>query len=246
MKQTPIPLISVITVTYNAANVLSPTLKSLECQTFRDFEHLIIDGGSNDGTLAIARKHPNIRILSEKDNGLYDAMNKGLDMARGRYVIFLNAGDSFHAAETLGNYAKAALQNNDIIYGDTIIVDASRSVIGPRHLQAPSRLTDQSFADGMLICHQAFMVKKSLAPKYNLTYRFSSDYDWTLRCIDASDSAKRINLNSITIDYLKDGMTDRNKIASLKERYHIMSNRYGFLPTLLRHFKFLYRSLLCR
>lgn len=238
------PLISIITITFNAAKVLPPTLTSIVDQSFRDFEHIIIDGASTDDTLAVARAlSAKSRIVSEPDGGLYDAMNKGLAMARGRYLLFLNAGDSLHASDTLARYAAEAKRGHDIIYGDTVIVDAERHVLGPRHLTAPERLTADSFRRGMLICHQAFMVRRELAPEYDLQYRFSADYDWTIKCIDAADPRKCVNLRTVTIDYLSDGLTDKNHTASLRERYRIMSKRYGTVSTLLRHIGFAARAL---
>ena len=93
------PLITIITITYNAGKTISPTLMSVASQTFRNFEHIIVDGASGDNTLSIARSYPETRILSEKDNGLYDAMNKGIRLARGKYLLFLNAGDTFHSKD---------------------------------------------------------------------------------------------------------------------------------------------------
>ncbi len=238
------PLISVITITFNAAGVVPPTLESLSAQNFRDFEHIVIDGDSFDNTLGIVRAlSPTARILSEPDRGIYDAMNKGLRMARGKYLLFLNAGDALHSPDTLSLYARAAESDPDIIYADTVIVDASRRLIGPRHLSAPERLTRSSFAEGMLICHQAFMVRRSLAPDYDTRYRFSADYDWTVRCIAASSPEKCVNLHTVAIDYLADGTTDRNRIRSLRERLRIMCRHYGTLPTLLRHVGFVARAI---
>ena len=104
------PLISVITITYNAEDCLYPTMRSVAAQSFKDFEHIIVDGASTDNTLQIARSlgTSNLRILSEPDKGLYDAMNKGLSMANGRYLLFLNAGDAFHSEDTLSHYAAEA------------------------------------------------------------------------------------------------------------------------------------------
>lgn len=237
------PLISIVTITYNAEKVLPPTVESINSQTFRDFEHIVVDGASADSTLLEARKSKRARILSEPDNGLYDAMNKGLAMARGRYLLFLNAGDAFHSPDTLAHYAKACADDPDIIYGDTVLVDAERRVVGPRHLSAPEVLTVESFANGMLVCHQAFMVRRKIAPEYDLTYRFSADYDWTIRCMKEGDPTKFINLREVTIDYLTDGLTDKNHRASLLERFQIMRRHYGTLPTLGRHALFLLRAL---
>lgn len=255
------PLISIITITYNAAPVIIPTLESLNAQTFRDFEHLVIDGASKDDTVSIVRKIcPDSFVHSEPDRGLYDAMNKGLRAAKGKYLLFLNAGDALHTPDTLQRYAEAtglnssripnAMDNTDsilscadIIYGDTVVVDSDRNFVKPRHLSVPERLTFRSFANGMLVCHQAFMVRRDLAPEYDLQYRFSADYEWTLRCLKAADPDHNVNLHTVTIDYLSDGMTDKNHRASLKERFRIMCRYYGTLPTLLRHFRFLLRHL---
>lgn len=239
------PLISIVTITFNAESQLAPTMKSVAAQNFRNFEHIIVDGASTDGTLSVARQlssHP-LRILSEPDKGLYDAMNKGLKMAHGKYIIFLNAGDAFHAADTLSRYANAARKNPDIIYADTVIVDKDRKIIGPRHLSAPSILTFESFSKGMLVCHQAFMVRRELAPAYDTSYRFSADYEWTLRCIRRTKPGKCINLRTIAIDYLSDGLTDKNKRKSLMERFSIMKEYYGAVPTIANHILFLGRAL---
>ncbi len=240
------PLISIITITFNAASELEPTMLSVGAQTFHDFEHLIIDGASSDDTLSVARRlgSDKLRILSEPDKGLYDAMNKGLAMAKGKYVLFLNAGDAFHSPETLAAYAEAAGNDADIIYSDTEIVDKTRTKIGPRHLSAPETLTLESFSHGMLICHQAFMVKRRLAPRYNTSYRFSADYEWTLQCIMRSTPARCVNLHIVGIDYLSDGLTDRNHMKSLLERFDIMRNHFGLATALRRHASFIPRAIL--
>lgn len=238
------PLLTIITITFNAQDVVVPTMQSVASQNYADFEHLIIDGASTDNTLALARQHgiARLRILSEPDKGLYDAMNKGLKMAKGKYVLFLNAGDTFHSTDTLAKYAKAAQKNPDIIYADTVIVNAQRKVIAPRHLSAPDVLTVKSFSKGMLICHQAFMVRKEIAPRYDTSFRFSADYDWTIRCIKNSKPGRRVNLRTVAIDYLCDGLTDKNKLKSLRERFTIMTFHYGLLPTVANHIAFLGRA----
>lgn len=239
------PLISIITITFNAAEQLPPTMKSVAEQKCSDFEHLIIDGASADNTIETARRlgTKSLRILSEPDNGLYDAMNKGLRMARGKYVLFLNAGDAFHSPDTLHMYETAARKNPDIIYADTVIVDESRRMIAPRHLSAPDVLSFRSFASGMLVCHQAFMVRKDIAPMYDTSYRFSADYDWTVRCLSKSRPGRCINLKTVAIDYLCDGLTDKNKLKSLFERFRIMRTHYGLAPTVANHISFVGRAI---
>lgn len=242
------PLVTIVTITFNASSNIVPTLESVQeqTQTFDDFEHIIVDGASSDDTLLIARRLgvPSLRILSEPDDGLYFAMNKALDMARGKYILFLNAGDAFHASDTLRSYADAIYRcDPDIIYSDTVIVDKVRRVIGPRHLSVPDILTPRQFEKGMLICHQAFMVRRSLAPHYDTSYRFSADYDWTIRCIKRTTPQKCVNLAMVGIEYLKDGLTDRNHLKSLRERFDIMSYHFGFLRAVARHLSFIPRLL---
>ncbi|MDE6011067.1 MAG: glycosyltransferase [Muribaculaceae bacterium] len=239
------PLISLITITFNAAGEIVPTMKSIAEQSFRDFEHIVVDGASTDATLQLVRQMGgrSVKILSEPDDGLYDAMNKGLKMARGMFVLFLNAGDSFATPGTLELYAKAASNGADIIYADTVIVDAVGNILRPRHLSVPEVLTPDSFADGMLICHQAFMVKRNIAPLYNLQYRFSADYDWTIRCIKHTLPERCVNLHSVTIHYLDNGMTEKNKKASLKERFAIMKEHYGIIRTVGKHLSFIPRAV---
>ena len=172
------PLFSIITITFNAANELPATLASVKAQTFTDYEHLIVDGKSKDNTVELARNSgiANMRITSEPDRGLYDAMNKGIRQATGKYLIFLNAGDAFHAPETLKQIAETITANHypDIVYGQTQLVDAERQFVGMRHLTAPEHLTFDSFKHGMLVCHQAFIAKRELAEMYDLKYRFSA------------------------------------------------------------------------
>lgn len=238
------PLISIITVTYNAGKVIGKTLESLKSQSFGDFEHLVVDGASRDNTLALVKDAALKQsvVISEPDHGLYDAMNKGLRLAKGKYVLFLNAGDAFHSPDSLKLYASEAIKGKDIIYGDTEIVDIRGKLIAPRHLSVPSTLDRDSFSNGMLICHQAFMVKKELAPEYDLAYSFSADYDWCVKCISKAHRGRCANLQAVTIDYLSDGLTDKNKWKSLRERFRIMQKHYGLGKTLLKHIGFLSRA----
>lgn len=239
------PLISIITVTYNAENVIGKTMQSLKEQSFADYEHLIIDGASKDKTLDRIKEFGLSRtvIFSEPDKGLYDAMNKGLKRAIGKYVVFLNAGDTFLNSGSLALYANAAVKEPHIIYGDTVLVNEDGKFLDKRHLSAPQFLTKDSFSKGMLICHQAFMVRKDLTTDYDTNYRFSADYDWCVKCIMKADTNKCINLNTPTIAYLSEGLTDQNKFKSLRERFQIMASHYGLLTTVYRHFQFIFRAL---
>ena len=179
------PLFTIITVTYNAASTLPSTLASVKEQTCRLYEYLLIDGASDDGTVELAQASgiPSMTIISEKDRGIYDAMNKGPGIAKGDYVIFLNAGDSFHSPKILETIADAVMDDDypGIVYGQTQIVDINRKRIGDRHLTAPSVLTLDSFKNGMVVCHQAFIVLRKLVDNFDTRYKFSADYEWCIR-----------------------------------------------------------------
>ncbi len=238
------PLFSIITVTYNAAATIHPTLESVASQTFRSFEYLVMDGASSDTTVETARSSgiPEMRVISEPDSGLYDAMNKAMERTSGKYLIFLNAGDAFHSPDTLAELAGMITTNDpDIIYGQTDIVGPDRQRKSGRHLTAPEILTFKSFANGMLVCHQAFIVRREIAGKYDLRYRFSADYEWCIRCLQKS----RLNLysNLVIIDYLDEGLTTANRKKSLRERFDIMCRYYGTVPTVLRHIGFIPRFI---
>ena len=235
------PLFSIITITYNAAATLPPTLRSVEQQTYTNYEYIVVDGASTDATLALVEASSlDARVLSEPDKGLYDAMNKGVKMAVGEYLIFLNAGDAFHAPDTLQRVADIiGADRPGVVYGETAIVDAERNFIMMRRLRAPEKLTWRSFAQGMLVCHQAFIARRDIAPLYDLQYRYSADVDWCIRCM--KQTRELLNTHLTLIDYLNEGETTRHHRASLKERYAVMCHHYGTLPTMLRHIGFAFR-----
>lgn len=238
------PLFAIITVCFNATATIARTLQSVDSQSFGDYEHLIVDGASRDSTLDIvkAMSNPRRRVISEPDKGIYDAMNKGIDATSGKYLIFLNAGDKFHSFDTLSVIAQAIQLGGSpgVVYGQTIIVDNEGAFVSQRHLQAPENLTVESFADGMLVCHQAFVASRDVAGHYNLKYRFSADYDWCIRCLQQSTSNVGLH-ETVLIDYLSEGATTQNFYKSLRERFVIMAHYYGFVATALRHVRFLAR-----
>lgn len=238
------PLFSIITVTWNAGETIRPTLESVQRQTNSDYEMLIIDGASTDDTLSIARQASiaGLRVFSEPDYGLYDAMNKGIARSRGRYIMFLNAGDALAGDTVLARLAMLTTDNPGVIYGQTQLVDASRQVVGKRHLTAPRRLTADSFLNGMVVCHQAFVARRDLVPVYDLRYKFSADYDWCIRVLKASSLNAYAGREPI-ISYLAEGMTTRHHRASLWERYRIMCQHYGMARATLAHLGFIPRYL---
>jgi len=238
--------LSVITVTYNAVPTLERTLKSVRGQTYPHIEHLIVDGDSKDNTVALIRQYAHEKMVwvSEPDKGLYDAMNKGAGMAMGAYLCFLNAGDTFFATDSVEKMMQTIEDGEipDIIYGETAIVDEKGVFLHMRRLRAPETLSWKSFKQGMRVCHQAFIVKRELFEKYDLSYRFSSDFDWCIRMMKKSKNLHNTHLT--LINYLHEGMTTTHRKASLKERYRIMVKYYGLISTFLHHLWFAIRAAL--
>ena len=232
------PTFSIITITYNAERWLERTILSVLSQSYPNIEYILIDGASKDKTVEIIKQYESgiSSWISEPDKGLYDAMNKGLKLATGDYVWFLNAGDTLYTADTVQRIVaslKKKVSLPDVIYGETRIVDAEGRSLGMRRLKAPEKLNWNSFRMGMLVCHQSFISKREIAPLYNTEYRLTADYDWCIQCLRRS---KRIhNTRLILSNFLEEGLSSVNRKASLKERYEVMCKYYGKVSTILLH-----------
>ena len=243
------PEFSIITITFNAESEIDSTLKSVLAQTYTNYEYLLIDGYSTDRTVAKAKASgiDFAHIVSEPDKGLYDAMNKGIALAKGDYLCFLNAGDAFHSPDTLQTIVDAIKDEEelpDVLYGETAEVDEARNFVRMRRLKAPDNLNWRSFRDGMLVCHQAFYARRGIVPMYDLKYRLSSDVDW---CIKVMKNAKKlVKVDATVVDYLQNGLSLKHHRASLIERFRIMSRHYGLLPTIGRHLWFIIRAVIKR
>lgn len=235
------PRISIITICYNAASTITRTLRSVSAQTYPNIQYLIIDGASKDNTLELVRElAPEAEVYSERDKGIYDAMNKGLDRATGDYVWYVNAGDALPSPTTVEDLVRATCTGDslpDVLYGDTRLIDTEDHDLGLRRLRPPHQLDWRSFRSGMLVCHQAFVAKRSISPHYDLSYRFSADVDW---CIRVLKEAKTTAFYPEPIAlYLNEGTTTANHRASLIERFRVMRHHYGLVTTVLQHLRFL-------
>ncbi|MBD1433483.1 glycosyltransferase [Sphingobacterium sp. DN00404] len=229
-----LPKVSIITVVYNDVHGIEHTIRSVMKQTYVELEYIIIDGLSTDGTLAVIdryREEVSI-VISEKDQGIYDAMNKGLSVATGEYVLFLNSGDELYEDMTLEKVFSSA-ENADIYYGETKLIDAERNIIGDRRHKTPKHFDWKSFRYGMNICHQAIYVKRSIAAPYDLQYELSADIDWVIRA--AKKANKIVNVNQYVAKYLVGGTTQKRHRQSLKERYAIFKKYYGTFANVVNH-----------
>lgn len=228
------PTVSIITVVFNGEHTLQRTINSIAAQTYKNIEYLIIDGASTDGTSKIiaANQLHISKVVSEPDDGLYDAMNKGLQLATGDYVWFINSGDEIAHPDVLSHI----FENNpsaDIYYGNTLIVDDNGAEIGWRRLSPPEQLTWKSFKKGMVVSHQSIIVHKKVCRLYQLKYRFSADFDWVLYALKNSKIV--INTHQTLSRFLDGGLTKKNIVPGLKERFRIMVEYFGLVSTLFHH-----------
>ena len=122
---------SIVTVCFNSEKTILKTIESIANQSFIDFEHIIIDGGSNDNTLEIIKSNSkyNLNLISEKDDGIYDAMNKGVDISKGQIIVFLNSDDFFASTEVLKIVNNTFLKNDsDIVYGNIQMINKKKKL----------------------------------------------------------------------------------------------------------------------
>lgn len=177
------PLVSVITVSFNAAQTIRATMDSLDVQVCRDFEWVVIDGGSTDGTREFLERHRArmSHFVSEPDAGIYDAMNKGIRAATGQWLLFLNADDVLADPAVLldmSQHLRAVSQDTGVVYGDVYYTDGTRKWLRTFHW-----VTRRNLLYGDL-CHQAVFAHRSafqLFGEFDANLRINADYEWLLR-----------------------------------------------------------------
>ncbi len=228
------PVLSVITVVYNAAADIERTMHSVLEQTYPHIQYLVIDGASKDGTLDIINRYASSisKIVSEPDKGIYDAMNKGLALATGDYVLFMNAGDEIYDSTTVQRVFESASWA-DVYYGETEMYNMEWQSLGRRRHAAPKALKFSSFRYGMSVSHQAIYIRRELADKYDPKYQLSADIDWILHALKKAKTI--INVGGYEAKYMVGGMSKKRHRQSLKERFNIFTRHYGLVPNLFNH-----------
>ncbi len=228
--------ISIITVVYNSERFIRRTIESIVGQDYPAIEYIIIDGKSKDSTMEIVNEYRDriAVVVSEPDKGLYDAMNKGLRLATGDYVLYINSGDALASPTLLTDIFNNTPADSDVIYGDTHITDEDGNIIHSRRHRPPEKLSWKDFKRGMLVCHQSFIARRTLCSEYDTNYRYAADYDWCLKVLLKSkvitNYGKEISL------FMDGGQTKRTIVPGLKERYRIMCKHYGKVTATLWNF----------
>lgn len=211
--------LSVITVNYNDREGLLKTVQSVVGQSFEDYEYIIIDGGSTDGSIEVLKKYADkiAYWVSEPDKGIYIAMNKAIDVAKGEYCIFMNSGDTFCSFETLSNvFAQAP--SEDIVCGNTCTVEKVK--------EAPEEITfEYMFSNS--ICHQCAFIKTDLMSKYKYDekYRIVADRKFFLQALIIDDcSYKKVNTDIVNYDI--NGFSADNPVLSRLEYDKVLAELF--------------------
>ena len=239
------PFLTIITITYHAEAFIEATLESVRQQSNKDFEYIVIDGKSKDGTLAILNCNKDIinELISESDKGIYDAMNKGLSKATGDYVWFMNAGDVIYEKDAVKKLKEIITQMPDVIYSDTMMIAENGTELGLRSIvlphQVPTELTWQKFKFGMLVCHQSFIAIRSLAPLY-IMGNLSADIDWEIKCL--KNAKLVVQYPGILSKYLIGGVSNQKQVKSWKDRFIVLQSHFGFFPNILNHMLIVFRA----
>ncbi len=225
---------TIITVTYNAGSKVSKTIDSVYKQSCTDYEYILVDGASEDDTVQRIEKQQNqfseknisYRYLSERDSGVYDAMNKSISLANGEWVCFLNAGDLFYDSETLRKLKDTTQKNSsaDIVYGDTIEFKANGLSIYRKALPI------EQITQAIPFFHQSCITKLDLIKKnlFDIRYRICADYDFFLGCYQDNARFVYIELPVSRYEYGGISSCDDNAVLLLREQLEIRKNRVVF------------------
>lgn len=213
--------ITIITATFNSSKTIAETLKSVAAQNHRDIEHIIIDGGSTDGTQALVALHKSrdAHLISEPDDGIYDAMNKGLRLATGDYVGFLNGDDTLATPSAIEDIVDAATRTDaDALYGDLVYVDPSRRRPLVRYWRTGT-YSPSALRLGWMPPHPTLYIhRRTIAEigQFDSHLRIAADYEYMLRLF--ADSTRRTTyIPSVLVRMRTGGASNRSLRAMLRK-----------------------------
>lgn len=227
------PVLSVVTVTFQAEAVLEATIQSVLGQTYPSIEYVIIDGGSTDKTVALIKQYDSQLSywVSEPDQGLYDAMNKGIAAAKGEWICFLNAGDTFPSPTMLTDLFETVPPKAEFIYGDSYLLTHSGA---PIRLLKAEFLDRKSISKGMIACHQTMWIKREKCPRYSLQLKYKADYNWVCDVLFRVEPQAIFKSSLCLVNYRMGGISESDFWNHFKEYLGIVRSRFGFKTVLWR------------
>lgn len=219
------PLVSIITVVKNGEHILERTIQSVLGQSHSCIEYIIIDGGSTDGTLDIIRKYEKhiTYWISEPDRGIYDAMNKGIDLSTGEWINFMNAGDRFYQTDTIQQVMGSDCGTADLIFGHCqMVYDPDFSLIWKA-----KNVTD--LWKGMIFRHQSLFTRASVCKKlhFSLDYKIGADFAFIFSCYQ--HKFRFANIDVVVSSVAAGGLSDTNIILALKETQRAVAQYHNTL-----------------
>lgn len=230
--------ISIITVCFNAESIIEETIKSVISQTYNDIEYIIVDGKSTDSTMEIIKKYADKidKIISEPDKGIYDAMNKGISLATGNFINFMNAGDTFSSPDAVKNVVMQIEEDSDVVYGDSTMIGYN----GQRNFQAADSEISK-LKKKPIYRHNASFTKTSLHKKFpfeiekKAILRHALDYNNIFTLWHNGAKFQKVDVDVVTWE--KSGTSDR-EILNIKLMYKI-SHQFR-KPTISERFIYIY------
>lgn len=233
-------IFSIVLAVYNCGRKIEPTIESILCQNKDLFELIVVDGASTDDTLDCIEKYKgSLKLISEKDDGVYDAFNKGIDLATGQYLYFIGAGDKLRAGvlETVREFLPPGV--TAFVYGDAYVVKEQINYGGEYD---ESRLQKQN------ICHQAVFYHRDifrLVGKYELRYSIFSDWALNLKCFGNRRIRKR-HLERVIVDFEGGGLSSTDGDADFKNDFPRLVRRYLGLKSYINYKSPLVSSVIYR
>jgi len=236
--RTDIPVVSIVTVVFNDGEKIEELIHDVTNQTYPNIEYIIIDGGSTDGTLDIIKKYAD-KIdywVSESDKGIYDAMNKGVSIATGEWVNFMNAGDAFYRPTTIAEVIEAMPPSADLVYGHTYYKENEKLTL----------ITTYNVEDlwmSMICSHQSLLVRTDILKKhpFNIRYKISSDFDFIYYCY--VNRYRFFDTKKIIAVHAVDGVSEQNIITRMMERWRIVNSYTPSLKVNIFYVKLLFRKV---
>lgn len=229
------PVLSVVTVNRNMAEGLARTIASVTQQDFGSFEYVVVDGASTDASVDVIKRHSDRvdRWVSGRDAGIYDAMNKGVALARGEWVLFLNSGDVFASGDALSAVMAAARPNDDILYGNAMV----RYPGGAKRVIPAFEPAELPY--GMICSHQALFARRELLKAGPFTVgKIRSDYEFLLRCRAEGRTFHRLPILIAEVE--AGGLSDKNRMAALRETAALLRRSGLFGPRAVLRLGFMF------
>ncbi len=241
---------------YNGENEIEKTIQSIVNQSYRKIEYIIVDGASKDKTMEIVKRYETQidKCISESDKNLYDAMNKGITLATGDYIWFMNSGDEIWNYKTVEKIFSRNV-TADVFYGETMLVDETGKELGTRSNlsthKLPKALTWKKMNKGMVVQHQSFIVRRAIVEQYDMQYRWAADIDWVIRCLKAAKEVHNVEnilsrflTNRVLGKFYSGGSSTKYLYTSLRERFVIFTRHYGLISNIFSHISICFNALL--